>query len=149
MLATEEKIITLAPAAGAGIGKLLAEKLLNDPDFMPAMIAALMGGLKATRSYYDKGAGAVVTEADSRVQVQTVALLLAHMEGEPVKRIIHHHLGAGGKLDLQAALRESPELAEAVQRELRNAEWRTSGNQAHKRKKGGAEPAAIVDGAEV
>ncbi len=52
---------------------------------------------------------------------------MAHMEGEPVKRIIHQHLGADGKLDLRGALQDSPELAAAVAAELEKATWRKSG----------------------
>ena len=133
--------LTLAPASGSGIGKILADTLLADPDFVPAMVAAAKGGLKAERSYYDKGAGAVVTEPDERVRIQTLALLLAHMEGEPIKRIIHQHLGGTGSVDPLAALQESPALREAAARMLEKAEWRTSGNKAHKRPK----PAKIVD----
>ncbi len=87
----------------------------------------------------------MVTEPDAKIQVQTFALIMAHMEGEPVKRIIHQHLGAGGKLDVGAALTDSPELAQAVERELQKARWKHSGNQAHKRPKK-AEP---VDGEEM
>ena len=95
------------------------------------MKAALMGGLKATRSYYDKSQGGSVTEADSRVQVQTVALLLAHMEGEPIKRIVHQHLGGNGEgIDPMSALRDSPALAEAVERTLANARFRKPKRQA-------------------
>jgi hypothetical protein len=61
--------------------------------------------------------------------------LLAHMEGEPVKRIIHQHLGADGKLDIRGALQDSPELASAVAAELEKARWRHSGRQDHKRPK--------------
>ena len=125
----------LAPAAGAGIGKILADQLLADPAFIPEMVAAVRRGLTATRSYYDKGAGGVVHEQDSRVQIQTFALLLAHMEGEPVKRIIHQHLGGAGAVDPLAALRESPALREAAADLLRKADWKTSGKGAHKRPK--------------
>lgn len=131
----------MAPGAGAGIGKILADALLADPEFVPAMIAAAKGGLKAMRSFYDKGAGGVVSEPDHRVQVQTFALLLAHMEGEPVKRIIHQHLGGAGGVDVLGALQDSPALRDAASKMLEKANWRTSGNQASKRpKKVSAEP---------
>lgn len=145
----EAETLTLAPAAGAGIGKALADLLLADPDFLAAMKSAAMDGLKATRSFWcgKGGEGYLETEPDFRIRVQTMALLLAHMEGEPVKRIIHQHLGAGGKLDFKAALQESPELAQALSRELDKANWKTSGHQAHKRpKKVGAAPAEVEPG---
>ncbi len=78
-----------------------------------------------------------------RIRVQTLALLLAHMEGEPVKRIIHQHLGGEGKIDVGGALANSPELARAVERELQKANWKHSGRQAHKR------PAKQVEAMEV
>lgn len=122
-----EAAISLAPAAGAGIGKILAEQLLADPEFIPLMLAAVKNGLKASRSFYrGKGEAAeLITEADSRTQIQTFALLMAHMEGDPVKRVIHQHLGGGGNVDPLAALQESPELRAAARRLLDKAEFRT------------------------
>jgi len=139
-----DEILTLAPASGAGVGKILADRLLANPDFIPALEAAMMGGLKATRSFWAKDEGLQI-EPDFRVQVQTAALLLAHMEGEPVKRIIHQHLGTGGKLDVGGALQDSPELAAAVEKELQKARWKHSGHQAHKKPRK-VEPAGDSDG---
>jgi len=119
-----ETTISLAPAAGAGIGKLLADSLLADPEFVPLMKEAAMGGLKAERSFWDKNSGGIISEPDHRVQIQALALLLAHMEGEPVKRIIHQHLGGDGQIDLGAALRDSPALQAAIERQLENARFK-------------------------
>jgi hypothetical protein len=129
MLAQTE--MTLAPAAGAGVGKILADQLLADPEFIPLMIEAAKGGLGATRSFWcGKGAaGYLETEPDFRTRIQTFALLLAHMEGEPVKRIIHQHLGGSGQVDPLKALQESPELLEAVARTLEKAKWKTAGGE--------------------
>lgn len=137
--------LTLAPAAGAGIGKQLAEALLARPDFLEAMTDAAMGGLTATRSFWaGKGEnGSLETEPDMKVRIQTLALLLAHMEGEPIKRIIHQHLGGTGTVDPLAALQESPALREAAGRLLEKASWRTSGKQAHKRPKQAEAPTAL------
>lgn len=126
--------MTLAPAAGAGIGKKVADALLAQDGFVDLMVNAMTNGLKATRSFYVKDEG-MQTEPDFKVQLQAAALIMAHMEGEPVKRIIHQHLGAGGKLDVGAALTDSPELAQAVERELQKARWKHSGHQAHKKPK--------------
>lgn len=126
--------LTLAPASGSGIGKQLADALLARPDFLPAMVEAAVGGLTAERSFWcGKGAdGYLEKEPDMRTRIQTLALLLAHMEGEPIKRIIHQHLGGNGKVDPLAALQESPALREAAGRLLEKANWRTSGKQKHK-----------------
>jgi hypothetical protein len=131
--------ITLAPAAGSGIGKALADALLKDPEFLPMMVAAAKGGLEAVRSWWDKGSQAMASEPDYRTRIQALALILAHMEGEPVKRIIHQHLGAAGGIDLKATLRESPELAALLAAELEKANWRKSG------RNGKAKPVAAVE----
>ncbi len=141
----QDATMTLAPAAGAGIGKKVADALLAQDGFVDLMVNAMTNGLKATRSFYVKDEG-MQTEPDFKVQLQAAALIMAHMEGEPVKRIIHQHLGAGGKLDVGAALTDSPELAQAVERELQKARWKHSGNQAHKRP---SKKAELVDGEEM
>ena len=129
-------LLSLAPAAGAGIGKLIAAELLKRPDFMPAMIEAAMGGLRATRSYYDKGSQSVVSEPDCRVQVQTLFGLLAHMEGDPVKRIIHEIKKSG--IDPLEAL-DSPAAVQAAERMV-------AGARAKLRRKGvGMKAAEVVD----
>lgn len=138
----ETETMTLAPAAGGGIGKILADALLADPEFIGLMLGAIRNGLKATRSFYVKDQG-MQTEPDAKTQIQAFALILAHMEGEPVKRIIHQHLGAGGQVDVLAALRESPALADAARSLLEKADWKHSGNAAHKRPK---KAAAVVEG---
>lgn len=114
----------LAPAAGAGVGKLFADALLADPEFLPALKAAAMDGLRANRSYYDGAQKRVVTEPDARVRIQSVALLLAHMEGEPIKRVVHQHLGSTEGVDVLGALRDSPALQTAMERALEKARFR-------------------------
>ncbi len=113
----------LAPAAGAGIGKVIADKLLADPAFVPSMLDAVTNALKATRGFWTgKGESAeYVTEPDYKTQLNAFALLLAHMEGEPIKRIVHQHLNAPAADPLQA-LRDSPALREAMRRELDKAD---------------------------
>lgn len=127
--------ISLAPAAGAGIGKILADRLLAEPGFVDSMVSAVMSGLKATRSFWTgKGETAqLVTEADSKTQLSAFALILAHMEGEPIKRIIHQHIGDGKPVDPLAALAESPAMRDELRKLLQKSEWKESGRQAHKR----------------
>ncbi len=127
------EILTLAPAAGSGIGKQLADELLARPGFVQLLADVAENGLKAmTPRRWDKDTETWIQDPDSRVQIQTLALLLAHMEGEPIKRIIHQHLGGAGQVDPLAALQESPALREAAGRLLEKASWRTSGRQKHK-----------------
>ncbi len=121
-MATETQ---LAPAAGAGIGKAIAADLLARPGFVRKMADALDNALGATRRTWDAGAKEWVEEPDTRSQLQAFFGCLAHMEGEPIKRIIHQHNGDGKAPDVLAALRESPALRAAMRRELDKAEFRT------------------------
>ena len=129
----QEESIILAPAAGTGIGKLVFDALLAEKDFIPLMVGAAMGGLKATTSFYNPATREVIEKVDFKTRLNAWLALTAHAEGEPVKRIIHQHLTGPGGPDLGAALRDSPELQEALARELQKAQWRTSGQQKHKR----------------
>lgn len=118
--------LALAPAAGSGIGKLLAESLLADPEVVPLMVEAAKEGLRATRSFYvrDGNTGHTETEPDYKVRLQALALLLSHMEGEPVKRILHQHIGTNKAVDPLEALRESPATLAAVESLLAKAKFR-------------------------
>lgn len=115
-----ESTLTLAPGAGSGVGAKLAEALLADPEFLPAMVEAARGGLQATRSFWAGagGTGHLEVEPDFRVRVQTLALVLAHMEGEPVKRIIHE-FKKGGVDPLEAL--DSPAAVDAAERMIAGA----------------------------
>jgi hypothetical protein len=122
--------IQLAPAAGAGIGKEIAANLLARPGFVDKMADALDNALTATRRTWDSGSKQWVEEPDTRSQLQAFFGCLAHMEGEPIKRIIHQHTGDGKGLDPLTALQESPALREAARRMLEKSEWRRSGRNA-------------------
>lgn len=135
--------IELAPAAGAGVGKMLAESLLQRPDFLPAMEAAAMAGLRATVRRWDKDTDDWIVDPDCKTQATWFFGLVAHMEGEPIKRIIHQHIGPGRGIDPADALRESPELAAAVARELEKAQWRKGGGERSKAR--AAQRAEVVD----
>lgn len=133
----------LAPAAGAGVGKLLADRLLSRPDFIDTLEAVAIRALAAETRRWDPQAKDWCVEPDMRIQSQMFFGLLAHMEGEPIKRIIHQHLGGDGTVDPLGALRDSPALQAAVERTLEKAKWRTSGRQAHKRPKAASEVAVL------
>jgi hypothetical protein len=135
-----EPNVTLAPAAGSGMGKELADSLLADATFIPLMRQTAIDCLNAmSPRRWDKEQG-WISDPDMRIRAQMFFGLMAHMEGEPVKRIIHQHLGAGGQLDIMGALRESPALLAAAKREIDKAEFRASG-----RKQKKAEPTAEVE----
>jgi hypothetical protein len=113
-----DNALALAPGAGSGIGKLIAERLLADPDFLPLMLQAAKDGLRAVRSYWDKDTRQMVHEPDNRVQIQTLFGLLSHMEGDPVKRVIHE-FKKGGVDPLEAL--DSPAAVDAAERMIAGA----------------------------
>ncbi len=119
--------LTLAPAAGSGIGKLLADALLADPDFVQELADVAKRGLRAEMAPRWDPIGKQWAEAqpDYKTQIQTLALILSHMEGEPIKRIIHQHVGEGKTVDPVKAMQASPELRESVRRQLNRAEFKT------------------------
>ncbi len=126
--ATEQMM--LAPAAGAGIGRALAEKLLANPDFLPAMEAAVMGGLRAHSTLWDKeansGKGGWMKAEDHKTQVMTYVQVLANMEGAPIKRIVSQRINeAVSATDLMELIHASPALASELQRTLDKAAFRT------------------------
>lgn len=125
--------IALAPGAGAGLGKLVFDSLLASPDVAKRIADQMLAGLEASTERWDKGRGEWVQVPDWRVRMQTVFGILAQAEGEPIKRIVHQHLNqTAGEVDIAAALRDSPALAAAMEKELEKARWRTSGQKAHK-----------------
>jgi hypothetical protein len=121
-MATEQ--LSLAPAAGTGIGKIIADRLVADQEFVDALINAFIDGLHATSQLYSKEAKDWVPVIDYKTRVTTAMAILAHMEGEPVKRIIHQHLGAPGGAGeaLLDELAGSAALREAMRRTLAKAE---------------------------
>lgn len=108
----------LAPAAGAGIGKVLAGHLTADPEFVPLMLEAAKGALKAERTVWEKdaaGKNVSTTEPDHKTRLAAFFGLLAHMEGEPIKRTVVQHLGADGDpISPETALTDSPALLAAA-----------------------------------
>ena len=126
--------LTLAPAAGAGIGKMVAEALLADAQFIPLMKEAAAGALSATTRRWDKDSEDWIIEPDYRTRLQAWLGILAHMEGDPVKRVIHAHVGDGKATDPLAALHESPALLEAVERMAAKARHRDLKPARHARK---------------
>lgn len=134
----------LAPAAGAGIGKLLADNLLARPGFIEAMADVIDGAIRANSRHWDREAREFIVEPDFKIRLQAFFGIVAHMEGEPIKRVFHAHVGATGA-DPLAALQESPALRDAARRLLEKADWRTSGRQEHKRPEKSAPAVLEVD----
>jgi len=113
---TENTQISLAAGAGAGLVKLVADDLLARVGFARRVADSLERALDATRRTWDSGTKQWIDEPDSRTQLQAVFGIFAHFEGEPIKRVIHEHLGQG---HLQEALEEMPPaMLEAMQRRI-------------------------------
>jgi hypothetical protein len=117
--------LSLAPGAGSGIGRKLADRLLARPDCLDLLESALLSALKAENRYFDKAANKMVRYPDAKTRLQAVMGFLAHMEGEPVKRILHFDATKGQPGDMEelaATLAASPALRSSVQRALKKAE---------------------------
>ena len=145
----EEAQVELAPAAGHGIGRKLAEVMLADPGFVKDLADAFRGSLKATTWYYDSGSKERVEVADNKTRLAAAMGILANMEGEPVKRVIHQHLGVGGESAvgaLDAAMAGSEGLREAMRRKVEKAEREAA---RIRREKERAEREAVVAAAEM
>ena len=117
----------LAPGAGSGMGAELAARILSRPDWLDLCEAAIVHGLTAQMRFFDKaandGKGGFVIMQDAKTQVATVTAIWSHIEGDPVKRIVHE---VHGDPDVAAAadeqLASSPGLRAAMRRRLDAAE---------------------------
>ena len=89
------------------------------------MEEVIVRGFNATKRLWDAGSKQWVEEPDMRSQLQTLFGVLAHMEGEPIKRIVHEHLNRGNGVDLTEILRNNPDLAAEARRQLDKAAFRT------------------------
>jgi hypothetical protein len=117
---------TLAPAAGSGIGRQIANELVADPEFVREMADVARRGLRAMhpRRWDPASKTWGEPEPDMKTQTATLFQLLAHMEGEPIKRIVHAHVGEGMPDPLEA-VQDSPALLRAAQHLVNKAAFRT------------------------
>lgn len=117
--------VSLAPMAGQGLGKLLFDKLLADPNFVQMLIDGIIAGLTAMMPRrWDKESGGWVSDPDGKTRARTAFDLLAQAEGEPIKRVIHQHLGSVSQADPIATLMQSPALVDAIRRTIDKASAR-------------------------
>lgn len=103
----------LAPAAGKGIGKEIAADLTSRAEFIGEMAETARGALQATTRRWDPGSKSWIVEPDYRTRTAMFFGLLAHMEGEPVKRILIEKRD-GTMADPMKLLEESPALQRAA-----------------------------------
>lgn len=106
--------LTLAPGAGTGIGKEVAAALLKREAIAEDMAAALVRALTAKRRTWCSTSKMHIEEDDTRSQLQAVFGILAHLEGDPVRRTIHEHVD-GRKIDHMQAVQSSPAMRRAAQ----------------------------------
>lgn len=139
----ETEQISLTPASGSGLGKVLFSTLLADERFLPLMTEAAIGGLTACfPKRWDKELeNWGEPEPDWKTRVQTFLALWAQAEGEPVKRTIHQHIATNGALDTISALQDSPAMLESLERTIAKAKAGNRRPAAPKR----AEPASALE----
>ncbi len=124
LTAPQDSTVDLAPGAGQGIVRKLAQTVLARPDFMGLLEDALISSLKAENKVFDKEQGVLVTYPDAKTRLAALLGILAQFEGDPVKRILHQHVGTpgGAQDELAETLSASPALRGAVERALRKAD---------------------------
>jgi hypothetical protein len=121
-ISTHDAIEVLAPGAGGGIGRKIAERLLSRPDWLDLMETALVNALSAQMRYYDNATKKHVVMQDAKTQLNAVLGIWSHLEGDPIKRVIHQHFDrAGVDGNLSNLLAESPQLREELAKELAKA----------------------------
>ena len=110
-------------ATSANLAAKVIELLMGRPDFVELLANAIFDSLTATTPVYDKGAQAWTDRADYKARLEAAKLALAYGEGLPLQRIMQQTL-LETRGDLHDALRESPELLKAVEREVEKAKFR-------------------------
>jgi NAD(P)-dependent dehydrogenase (short-subunit alcohol dehydrogenase family) len=134
----QNDLSALAPAAGSGIGAQIAAGFLARGDWLALCIDALVAALQANCKVYDKANNCLVTYPDGRTRLEAVHKIWSHLEGEPVKRIIHEVRRGRDAESLQDELTRSPALREAA-REMLDAAEKSAGSGA------AVEPSAVID----
>lgn len=114
--------VALAPAAGVGFGKVVADALLAHPDFAGKMVAAILDGLVAVSRYFDMSAKKMVEVPDFKTRIATFRMVMDHLEGEPIKRIVTQHLNEPGAEKTLEARLMSPALRAELRKQLEDAE---------------------------
>ncbi len=115
----------LAPGAGSGLGRKLAEELEKRPRFIEALADAYMDGLKATVSRWNVELKAFEDIPDAKTRVLTANAIIANMEGEPVKRVLVAQGAGNRKSETDARVIEriaaSPALQGQLEAQIRRA----------------------------
>jgi len=138
MNTTQQDLSALAPAAGTGIGAQIAAGFLARGDWLALCVDALVAALQANCKVYDKANNCLVTYPDGRTRLEAVHKIWSHLEGEPVKRIIHEVRRGRDAESLQDDLARSPALREAAAEMLAAAERQAAGGAQ-------VEPGAVID----
>lgn len=114
----------LAPAAGSGLGKKVAEALLARPQFVDEMATAASEALTATQRFWSKEDKDWEVVPDYKTRLTAFQMIMAHLEGEPIKRIVTASLGnpGGPGPDLDSQLAASPAMRAAMRRRLEKAD---------------------------
>ena len=112
--------LDLTPAAGSGIGRKFATALVSDDELVKHMKAAAMDGLQATTGHFDKAVGWVETP-DFKTRLAALFGILSHLEGDPLKRVLHQHSG----LPAVNFNEMSPATIAAAEREIAKTKFRT------------------------
>ena len=114
---------SLAKANGRGLAESIIDGLMAEPDFLPAMRAVISDGIRAKSFSYDIASKTWLERPDMKSRIESWKLAMSYAEGLPLQRIMQQTL-VETRGDLHDALRESPQLLAAVEREVEKAKFR-------------------------
>ena len=118
--------ISLAPAAGAGIGRQMFAELLARPNFAAELAQAAVDGLNAmTPPRWDPAAQDWTSSPDYRVRTTTLFALLAQAEGAPIKRSVQQVItGPVSTDDIERQLEANPAARAAMLKLIQDADYK-------------------------
>jgi hypothetical protein len=119
-----QESIALTPSAPGGLWTRIVENLTANGDIAAEVAASLRTALGAKVVHFDRITKAWEETPDSRAQLDAIKLILAYCEGMPLAREFRQQVNET-RGDLHDALRESPQLLAAVEREVSKAKFRT------------------------
>ena len=121
----QKQVNELPAAAGAGFGKLVADRLGRVEELADLMAGAITDGLRAESRMFNIGTKELERFPDNKTRLHAFEVAMEHMEGKPVERQIVKHINEPGQVDEAAVLSklaQSPALREAMRAAIEEAE---------------------------
>lgn len=106
--------------------------LLSVPELRRLVVAAGIRALGAQRCHYDKQEEKMIYESDGATQMKAAIFLAAYSDGMPAKTVVNVNLPGRGNgqddaMTIEATLRRSPALIDALEKQIRRAKQAAPG----------------------